>query len=117
MKKDPNSKHPGNPGHNEKTKPKESRNFQLKGPEISSTKKEHQYELTSTLRAPWNYTTNQRKHMMELATFEAEDGLLWSVINGRRVPLSWEDYMPQYRGMPGPGSRSGWVGEQGRTRV
>jgi hypothetical protein len=20
--------------------------------------------------------------------------------------------MPQYRGMPGPGSRSGWVGEQ-----
>jgi hypothetical protein len=21
--------------------------------------------------------------------------------------------MPQYRGMPGPGSRSGWVGEQG----
>jgi hypothetical protein len=21
--------------------------------------------------------------------------------------------MPQYRGMPGPGRRSGWVGEQG----
>jgi hypothetical protein len=21
--------------------------------------------------------------------------------------------MPQYRGMPGPGSRSGWIGEQG----
>jgi hypothetical protein len=21
--------------------------------------------------------------------------------------------MPQYRGMPGPGNRSGWVGEQG----
>jgi hypothetical protein len=21
--------------------------------------------------------------------------------------------MPQYRGVPGPGSRSGWVGEQG----
>jgi hypothetical protein len=21
--------------------------------------------------------------------------------------------MPQYRGMPGPGSRNGWVGEQG----
>jgi hypothetical protein len=21
--------------------------------------------------------------------------------------------MPQYRGIPGPGSRSGWVGEQG----
>jgi hypothetical protein len=25
--------------------------------------------------------------------------------------------MPQYRGMPGPGSRSGWVREQGRERV
>jgi hypothetical protein len=25
--------------------------------------------------------------------------------------------MPQYRGMPGPRSRSGWVGEQGRGRV
>jgi hypothetical protein len=22
--------------------------------------------------------------------------------------------MPQYRGMPGPGSQSGWVGEQGK---
>jgi hypothetical protein len=25
--------------------------------------------------------------------------------------------MPQYGGMPGPGSRSGWVGQQGRGRV
>jgi hypothetical protein len=25
--------------------------------------------------------------------------------------------MPQYRGMPGSRSRSGWVGEQGRGRV
>jgi hypothetical protein len=24
--------------------------------------------------------------------------------------------MPQYRGMPGPGSRSGWVGEQGEGK-
>jgi hypothetical protein len=24
--------------------------------------------------------------------------------------------MPQYRGMPGPGSGSGWVGEQGEGR-
>jgi hypothetical protein len=36
--KDPNSKHPGNPGHNEKTKPTDNRSrdenedFQLKGP-------------------------------------------------------------------------------------
>ena len=40
MQKDPNSKHPGNPGHNEKTKPTdkiigvdENEDFQLKGPE------------------------------------------------------------------------------------
>jgi hypothetical protein len=34
-------------------------------------------------------------------------------IIGRRGPWSCEDYMPQYRGMPGPGSWSEWVGEQG----
>ena len=36
MQKDPNSKHPGNPGHNEKTKRiigvDENEDFQLKGP-------------------------------------------------------------------------------------
>lgn len=26
-------------------------------------------------------------------------------------------YMLQYRGMPGPGKRIGWVGEKGRRRV
>jgi hypothetical protein len=34
-------------------------------------------------------------------------------ISGRRGPWSYEGSMPQYRGMPGPGSGSGWVGEQG----
>jgi hypothetical protein len=29
--------------------------------------------------------------------------------NGRRVPWSWEGLMPQFRGMPGLGGRSGWV--------
>jgi hypothetical protein len=28
-----------------------------------------------------------------------------------------KDYMPQHRDIPGPGSRSGWVGEQGGGRV
>jgi hypothetical protein len=40
---------------------------------------EHQYELTSTPRAPWNYSTNQRKHVVELvalAIYVAEDGLV-----------------------------------------
>ena len=35
MQKDPNSKHPGNPGHNENTTPigvNENKDFQLKGP-------------------------------------------------------------------------------------
>jgi hypothetical protein len=35
------------------------------------------------------------------------------VINGRIGPWSCEGSMPQYRGMPGPGSESGWVGEKG----
>jgi hypothetical protein len=33
-------------------------------------------------------------------------------INGRRGSWSYEGSMPQCRGMPGQGSRSGWVGEQ-----
>jgi hypothetical protein len=32
MQKGPKPKHPENPGHNEKTKPKDNRNSQLKGP-------------------------------------------------------------------------------------
>ena len=31
----------------------------------------------------------------------------------REAPWSWKLYMPQYRGMQGPRSGSGWVGEQG----
>jgi hypothetical protein len=34
-------------------------------------------------------------------------------MNGRRGPWSYEGSMSQCRGMPGQGSRSGWVDEQG----
>jgi hypothetical protein len=47
---------------------------------------------------------------MSPAAYVAEDGLVGHQWEER--PLSCEDSMPQYRGMPGPGSRSGWVGEQ-----
>jgi hypothetical protein len=36
---------------------------------------------------------------------------------GREAPWYCKLYMPQYRGTPGPRSRSGWVGEQGGGRV
>jgi hypothetical protein len=51
---------------------------------------------------------------MALAAYVAEDGLgghQWE--DGRRAPWSFEGSMPQYRGMPGSGSRSGWVVKQG----
>jgi hypothetical protein len=32
----------------------------------------------------------------------------------RRGPCSYEDSMPQYRDIPGSGSKSGWLGEQGK---
>jgi hypothetical protein len=35
------------------------------------------------------------------------------LINGRRGPWSSDGYMPQYRGLLGPGIGSGWVGKQG----
>jgi hypothetical protein len=34
-------------------------------------------------------------------------------ISGRRGPWVCEGSMPQCRGMPGPGSGSGWAGKQG----
>jgi hypothetical protein len=37
-----------------------------------------------------------------------------AAIIGRRGPWSCKDYMPQYRGMSGPGSGGVWVGEQGK---
>jgi hypothetical protein len=37
-------------------------------------------------------------------------------INGRIGPWSCEGFMPQCREMPGPGSRSGWVCEQGEGK-
>ena len=43
--------------------------------------------------------------------YVAEDGLVdhqWE-----ETPWSYEGSMPQCRGMPGPGSGSGWVVEQG----
>ena len=38
---------------------------------------------------------------------------MFSLVGGMRGPWSCEGSMPQYRGMPGPGSRIGWVGDQG----
>jgi hypothetical protein len=44
---------------------------------------------------------------MAPAAYVAKDGF------ERRDSWSREGSMPQCRGMPGPGSGSGWVGEQG----
>jgi hypothetical protein len=54
--------------------------------------------------------------LMSLAAYVAEDGLVGHHWEERPVGLA-NLYMPQYRGMPGPRSGSGWVGEQGRGRV
>jgi hypothetical protein len=46
---------------------------------------------------------------MALAAYVTEDGL-----DGHQwEERSCEGSIPQYRGMPGPGSGSRWVGEQG----
>jgi hypothetical protein len=47
-----------------------------------------------------------------LAVFVVEDGLV--SINGRKGPWSCEGSMPQYRGMPGPGTGVGGLGSRGR---
>jgi hypothetical protein len=47
---------------------------------------------------------------VSLAAYVTEDGLVGHQWEER--PLVLEDSMPQYKRMPGPGSGSGWVGEQ-----
>ena len=61
---------------------------------------EHQYELTSTPRA---------------CVFSCICIRWWPSRPslGRKAPWSCKLYMPQYRGMPQPGIRSGCIGEQG----
>ena len=48
---------------------------------------------------------------MSLAAYVSEDGLVGHQWKER--PTGRANYMPQYRGMPGPRSGSGWVGEWG----
>jgi hypothetical protein len=48
--------------------------------------------------------------LIALASYVAEDGL---AIIGRRGPWSCANSMPQYRGIPGQGSRSGGFGSRG----
>jgi len=40
----------------------------------------------------------------------------WPSIGGEALGIL-KIFMPHYRGMPGPGSRSGWFEEQGGGRV
>jgi hypothetical protein len=74
---------------------------ELKG---SETLWEEQYELTSTPRVCVSSCICSRR-------WPSQPSL------GRKAPWSCKLYMPQYRGMPGSRSRSGWVGEQGGGRV
>jgi hypothetical protein len=60
----------------------------------------------------------------QLATLFMADVAWWRtdklgyLVEGKKMlEMSVCLYMPQYRGMPGPRSGSGWVGEQGGGRV
>jgi hypothetical protein len=50
--------------------------------------------------------------LMALTAYVAEDGLVSHQWEER--PLVLRKFYAQYRGMPGPGSRSGCVGERGQ---
>jgi hypothetical protein len=54
--------------------------------------------------------------LVSLAAYVAEDGLIGHHWKERPLILQIL-YISQYRGMPGSGNRSGWVGEQGGGRV
>jgi hypothetical protein len=52
---------------------------------------------------------------VSLAAYVSEDGLVSHQWKER--PIGHAFYMPQYRGMPGPRSGSGWVGAWMGERV
>ena len=56
---------------------------------------------------------------MSLVAYVAEDGLVSHQWEEKTLVLgrSYAPVQAQYRGMPGSGSGSGWVGEQGGERV
>jgi hypothetical protein len=70
-----------------------------------------QYKPTNTPRAPRSKSPTREYTWLQLHMYQRMPLL---VINGRRDPWSCEGSMPQYRGMPGTGNMSEWVGEQGR---
>jgi hypothetical protein len=60
---------------------------------------EQQYELSST------------PELLSLAAYVSKDGLVGHHCKER--PIGLANFIPQYRGMPGPKRGSGWVGEWG----
>ena len=70
----------------------------------ATLQEEQEYEILST---PQNLCL--QLNMQQRMTFQA--------INGRRGPQSCEDHMPQYKGMPGTGNRSGYFMDHGGRRV
>jgi hypothetical protein len=61
------------------------------------------------------WTNQYRPELVSLVVYVAEDGLVGHQWDER--PLVLQRLYAKYRGMPGPGSRSGLVGEQGGGRV
>ena len=53
---------------------------------------------------------------MVLAAYVAEDGLVCHQWEERPLVLCRFYALHKYRGMPGPGSRSGWVDKKGEWR-
>jgi hypothetical protein len=71
--------------------------------------------VCNTIDGTTIWTTQYPPKFVSLAACVSEDGLVFPHWEER--PLVCENYMPQYRGMPGQRNGSGWVGEQGRGRV
>ena len=56
------------------------------------------------------HIASQALRVVSLVAYVAEDGLVGH--HRRRGPWYCENHMPQYRGIPEPRSRSGWIREQ-----
>jgi hypothetical protein len=66
---------------------------------------------SATLSVEQHYELTSTPELLTLAAYVSKDGLVGHQWKER--PIGQANYMPQYRGTPGPKNGNGWVGELG----
>jgi hypothetical protein len=66
---------------------------------------------SATLKVQQHYELTSTPELLTLAAYVSKDGLVSH--HWKEAHWTHKLYIPQYRGMPGPKNRNGWVGKLG----